>query len=105
MTSLTLTSDSMRAREMSDRRALRDAVVRGSLLGDWSLRRLSRSLPPSSARTMVDTLGYYVSGAVLRLYEWLLSCLVFIHVVCSPVNSGSCHAVGSTWEGTVNISA
>lgn len=53
MTSLTLTSDSMRAREMSERTALRVSVVTASV-EDWSFWREERSLPPSSARTIVS---------------------------------------------------
>lgn len=52
ITSLTLTSDSMRARDMSERTALSVSVVTASDV-DWSFWREERSLPPSSASTMV----------------------------------------------------
>ena len=54
MTSLTFTSDSMRAREMSERTALRVSVVSASDGEVWSFWREERSFPPSSARTMVN---------------------------------------------------
>jgi len=52
MTRLTLTSDSMRAREMEERRSLRVLVSMEDV--EFSLRRDSRSFPPSSANTMMQ---------------------------------------------------
>ena len=64
MTSCTLTSDSIKAREISDIRALSASLVRASLASfDWSFWREDRSFPPSSARTMM----VHVDGGALYL--------------------------------------